>query len=665
MNLGEAQTPTARNSNVKMGNCTIVASATTLCPDSAATLTVNSNYKVASIESELYSGLGVFTIKSTNSVSGDSWTYGLPGVMVFGDSTKKYGSIESSVRLTGGFNAGISAGLVMSAGRNSYNDGYAFNGPGCFCLSIGEASVSLLNGINNSPSGYGAEVLASVSKPDLRPAEWNKLRLEIRSNEKIFCYIEYSIPDSNKVLYEGRFGLVVANTNYDFENISVYYAPSIDWSNGKKGSPIVVSPTDTTRYKVTVSLDSDICMDSITINVEQPRKSFTEVKACQNYLWNGTLYTKAGTYYYRTSASKGCDSIAVLNLSVGGVAILEQPKDQVARVGESAVFKVLSADSITTFQWQTNTGQGFMDLTDSSQYFGSNTHSLAIGQVSNKNYGQAFRCVLQSTNCMDTSNVVYLYTCDSSRLLIKDANVNLNMDALIQMTPHDSNKKYIWHSNPANYGWSTIPKNLYYEVGPTDQLLVKRVQASNHKQPFKVTSSDQYCNDTSNIAYIYIADTCFNSIKIFDTITTKIIFYDTITTIITKFDTIITKLTVFDTLITKVTVFDTIRTLISVTDTLLIKIKTNSINPLEKENLVKIFPNPTNDFVTIDYGKFALLKDYSIRIVDSGGKVIFFSAILQQTSTIDLNSFGGKGLYFVQVFDPQNVLVDAKKIVLQ
>jgi len=88
-------------------------------------------------------------------------------------------------------------------------------------------------------------------------------------------------------------------------------------------------------------------------------------------------------------------------------------------------------------------------------------------------------------------------------------------------------------------------------------------------------------------------------------------------------------------------------------------------NPITYSNTIKIFPNPSNDHITIDYGDFASLNGYQLRIDNSLGQQMFQSAINQQTSYISLSTWTGNGLYFVHIIDPQGNTIDIRKIVLQ
>jgi hypothetical protein len=104
---------------------------------------------------------------------------------------------------------------------------------------------------------------------------------------------------------------------------------------------------------------------------------------------------------------------------------------------------------------------------------------------------------------------------------------------------------------------------------------------------------------------------------------------------------------------------------VSVTDTLVINTGITGYNPITYLNTLKIWPNPTNDHITIDAGNLTTMNGYSIKIEDAQGKQVFQNALNQKQFYIDITTWGGNGLYFVRIIDPQGNTVDIKKIVLQ
>jgi hypothetical protein len=125
--------------------------------------------------------------------------------------------------------------------------------------------------------------------------------------------------------------------------------------------------------------------------------------------------------------------------------------------------------------------------------------------------------------------------------------------------------------------------------------------------------------------------------------------------------------TVYDTVTVEniVTVYDTVTTYTTVTDTLIINTLITALAPSANTNTIKVFPNPAGSFITIDYGNFALMNGYQLRIENSLGQQVFQTNIAQQSDFLNLSNWGGNGLYFVHIVDPQGNTIDIRKIVVQ
>lgn len=104
---------------------------------------------------------------------------------------------------------------------------------------------------------------------------------------------------------------------------------------------------------------------------------------------------------------------------------------------------------------------------------------------------------------------------------------------------------------------------------------------------------------------------------------------------------------------------------ITVTDTLLINTTITGFNPVTYQNTIKVWPNPTNDHITIDNGNISNLTGYQLKITNSLGQQVFQSAITQQQFYVDLSTWSGNGLYFLHIIDATGNIIDIKKIVLQ
>ncbi len=105
--------------------------------------------------------------------------------------------------------------------------------------------------------------------------------------------------------------------------------------------------------------------------------------------------------------------------------------------------------------------------------------------------------------------------------------------------------------------------------------------------------------------------------------------------------------------------------LITVTDTLIINTNIISVNPLQYENTIKIYPNPTSDYLFIDYGNVETMSGNYLSIENAAGQWVFQEVIEQPVTQIDLSQWTGPGLYFVHLWNSDGNIIDTRKIVIQ
>jgi len=112
-------------------------------------------------------------------------------------------------------------------------------------------------------------------------------------------------------------------------------------------------------------------------------------------------------------------------------------------------------------------------------------------------------------------------------------------------------------------------------------------------------------------------------------------------------------------------VFDTITTFIAVKDTLVISLNIPNSSGDLKLNTIKVYPNPASSHIYVDMGTHTLLNNYEIQILNNLGHPVFFSPIDKKEYYINLNTFGGKGIYFLRIKNSLGITIETKKIVLQ
>ncbi len=213
--------------------------------------------------------------------------------------------------------------------------------------------------------------------------------------------------------------------------------------------------------------------------------------------------------------------------------------------------------------------------------------------------------------------------CASNTAITPQTNsITIGGIATFTASTSDLNPSYVWQSD-FGQGFQTLNNYGNYSGANSSTLNISNVQLSEHNQPIRVISTSGECVDTSNVASINITDTCI------------------------------------------VTINDTITTLISVTDTLIINTLITGLTPPNNLNTIKVFPNPANSHITIDFGNFESMNGYTLTITNSIGQTVYTTPINAQSSYVDLSTWGGNGIYFVQIIDTQNNTIENRKIVLQ
>ena len=256
-------------------------------------------------------------------------------------------------------------------------------------------------------------------------------------------------------------------------------------------------------------------------------------------------------------------------------------------------------------------------------YFNKDTY---LGAYNGGNY--YFRGLIDDfgmwNRALTQEEIVNMYTgaaCfKNTSITSQNTSLTTGSTATFTVTTSDPNPIYIWQTD-FGQGFVTLNNFGNYSGANSETLNISNVQLSNHNQPIRVISKSGICIDTSDIATITILDTCINVIN----------------------DTVFT----------------------TVTDTLIINTQISGVNPPSNLNTIKIYPNPAKSHITIDYGDFALMNGYQLRIENSLGQEVFQTSISQQSNFLSLSTWGGNGLYFVHILDPQGNTIDIRKIVLQ
>jgi len=114
-------------------------------------------------------------------------------------------------------------------------------------------------------------------------------------------------------------------------------------------------------------------------------------------IWNRALTEQEITNLYNSTIP--CTEIIATS----------SPTNQTKPAGQQVKFGVAATGTNLSYQWQSDIGFGFQNLSNAGQYSGVNTDSLAISQLSLSNHNQLFRCIVNAgPTCKDTSSTAVL-----------------------------------------------------------------------------------------------------------------------------------------------------------------------------------------------------------------------------------------------------------------
>jgi FtsP/CotA-like multicopper oxidase with cupredoxin domain len=88
--------------------------------------------------------------------------------------------------------------------------------------------------------------------------------------------------------------------------------------------------------------------------------------------------------------------------------ITQEPADVITPENTTVQFSVEIGGPDQTYQWQTNLGFGFVDLSNAGQYSGVNTATLTVSNVTFSNNNQLFRCVIGNGFCSEITREALL-----------------------------------------------------------------------------------------------------------------------------------------------------------------------------------------------------------------------------------------------------------------
>ena len=184
----------------------------------------------------------------------------------------------------------------------------------------------------------------------------------------------------------------------NFEMITTY---------GEEGATVLLTAMD----------DSAVSYDFIVTGFGNPIHH-TSRTAAQYYPYTSYEKFRPHSIGLNTNSAGGCgdtlwQTVLVENphyVIPPSCYIIEQPDLVVTAEGTTARFHVLTESEEVNYQWQQDSGTGFMDLTDAGPFSGANNDTLYVANVQDWMNNYHYRCLVTGDEggCHNTSSVAVL-----------------------------------------------------------------------------------------------------------------------------------------------------------------------------------------------------------------------------------------------------------------
>lgn len=225
----------------------------------------------------------------------------------------------------------------------------------------------------------------------------------------------------------------------------------------------------------------------------------------KQYNWRGKVLLQTGVYSDTTLVSGNCDSIHVLQINVTPIGFLVQVKDQYKTIGKTAFYYVQSALPGVNYQWQSNIGLGWVNLSNAGQYSGVNKDTLYVSNVLLSNDNYKFRCIVKIGNCTDTSIVVSLYVCPLITEQPFKKYTGAGGSTFFTVKCDISNASFQWQADNGS-GYQNLSNAGLYRGVNTNTLIVSNVALSDNNTLFRCLVSYMNCRDTSDSASLIVLE---------------------------------------------------------------------------------------------------------------------------------------------------------------
>ena len=198
---------------------------------------------------------------------------------------------------------------------------------------------------------------------------------------------------------------------------------------------------------------------------------------------NAVTSSMAGNYYrclITGICSLSTESDSALLIIKASPSIITQPVSSAFCDGTTATFSLIASGARLNYQWQENSGNGFVNLNDSSIYYGTNSDSLFINPVTIPIGGNLYRCLVSGVcapSIQSNSAALTINTSPSinhqpvSQTACSGSNISFTI------TVSGTAINYQWQMNSGS-GFFNVINDTIYSGSSTNSLTISSVPLS-------------------------------------------------------------------------------------------------------------------------------------------------------------------------------------------
>lgn len=182
------------------------------------------------------------------------------------------------------------------------------------------------------------------------------------------------------------------------------------------------------------------------------------------------------------------------------------PVTQIVKVDSVARFVTGTTDATATYQWQINTGRGFVAVVDNDIFSGATTDTLEITTSSTEYNGAQFRCRITSNVCVFASATASLYVCGEITRQPENQRAALESEARFSVGVSDPRATYQWQVL-RGAAFIDMQDGRRIQGSTTSELVILRTRLDDDNMQYRCLIKTGECRDETRIATLRVGET--------------------------------------------------------------------------------------------------------------------------------------------------------------